>query len=49
MGIKLRERGIRNFVILEKSPEVGGTWHDNTYPGACCDVASVLYSYSFAP
>ncbi|MFT7286726.1 MAG: cation diffusion facilitator CzcD-associated flavoprotein CzcO [Halieaceae bacterium] len=49
MGIKLRERGIRDFLIIEKSPEVGGTWHDNTYPGACCDVASVLYSYSFAP
>lgn len=49
MGIKLRERGITNFVILEKSPQVGGTWYDNTYPGACCDVASVLYSYSFAP
>ncbi len=49
MGIKLLERGIRDFLILEKSPDVGGTWHDNTYPGACCDVPSVLYSYSFAP
>ena len=49
MGIKLRERGIENFLILEKSDQVGGTWHDNTYPGACCDVPSVLYSYSFAP
>jgi cation diffusion facilitator CzcD-associated flavoprotein CzcO len=49
MGIKLRERGIEDFLILEKSPDVGGTWHDNRYPGACCDVPSVLYSYSFAP
>lgn len=49
MGIKLRQRGIDDFVILEKSPDVGGTWHDNTYPGACCDVPSVLYSYSFEP
>ena len=49
MGIKLRERGIEDFLILEKSPDVGGTWHDNSYPGACCDVPSVLYSYSFAP
>ena len=49
MGIKLLERGIEDFLIIEKSPEVGGTWHDNTYPGACCDVPSVLYSYSFAP
>jgi cation diffusion facilitator CzcD-associated flavoprotein CzcO len=49
MGIKLRERGIDDFLILEKSPDIGGTWHDNNYPGACCDVPSVLYSYSFAP
>ncbi len=49
MGIQLRKRGIADFVILEKSPDVGGTWHDNTYPGACCDVPSVLYSYSFEP
>ena len=49
MGIALLRRGIRDFVILEKSPAVGGTWYDNSYPGACCDVPSVLYSYSFAP
>ncbi|WP_116367841.1 flavin-containing monooxygenase [Parahaliea mediterranea] len=49
MGIQLRERGIDDFVILEKSAGVGGTWYDNTYPGACCDVPSVLYSYSFEP
>ncbi len=49
MAIKLRQAGITDLVILEKSQGVGGTWHDNTYPGACCDVASVLYSYSFEP
>lgn len=49
MGIKLLDREIDNFLIIEKSPEVGGTWYDNSYPGACCDVASVLYSYSFEP
>jgi cation diffusion facilitator CzcD-associated flavoprotein CzcO len=47
MGIKLLEAGIRNFVILEKDHEVGGTWRDNSYPGAACDVQSHLYSYSF--
>ena len=47
MGIKLLEAGIRNFVILEKDCEVGGTWRDNSYPGAACDVQSHLYSYSF--
>jgi len=29
-------------------PEDSGTWHDNKYPGCCCDVWSQLYSYSFA-
>lgn len=27
----------KNFVILEKSGGVGGTWRDNKYPGCCCD------------
>ncbi len=49
MGIKLREAGIDDFLLLEKTDAVGGTWHDNTYPGACCDVASHLYSFSFEP
>ncbi len=49
MGIKLRQAGITNFLMLEKTEAVGGTWHDNTYPGACCDVASHLYSFSFEP
>jgi cation diffusion facilitator CzcD-associated flavoprotein CzcO len=48
MAIKLLEAGVRDFVILEKDNEVGGTWRDNTYPGAACDVQSHLYSYSFA-
>lgn len=47
MAIKLLEAGNKNFVILEKGSEVGGTWRDNTYPGAACDVQSHLYSYSF--
>jgi len=48
MGIKLLERGYRDFVILEKADSLGGTWRDNTYPGVACDVAAHLYSYSFA-
>jgi cation diffusion facilitator CzcD-associated flavoprotein CzcO len=48
MAIKLLERGERRFVVLEKGAEVGGTWRDNSYPGAECDVQSHLYSYSFA-
>ena len=26
---------------------MGGTWRDNRYPGAACDVPSALYSFSF--
>ncbi|MCF8257265.1 MAG: NAD(P)/FAD-dependent oxidoreductase [Flavobacteriales bacterium] len=49
MGIKLLEAGIQDFVILERSTQLGGTWRDNTYPGAACDVVSHLYSFSFEP
>ncbi|MCF6734002.1 NAD(P)/FAD-dependent oxidoreductase [Blastococcus sp. KM273129] len=49
MGITLRQRGETDFVLLERAGDVGGTWRDNTYPGAACDVQSHLYSYSFAP
>ena len=48
-AIRLLERGIRDFVILEKGERLGGTWRDNTYPGCACDVPSHLYSYSYAP
>src|SRR5215203_5732404 len=49
MAIKLDEAGERDFLVVERGPDVGGTWRDNTYPGAACDVPSQLYSYSFAP
>lgn len=45
----LREQGIRDIVVLERADAVGGTWRDNHYPGAACDVPSQLYSLSFAP
>lgn len=48
-GIKLLKSGIKDFLILEKSHEIGGVWRDNTYPGCECDIPSALYSYSFAP
>src|SRR5438128_3360814 len=49
MAIALKKAGIETFTIFEKSDGVGGTWRDNTYPGAGCDVPSHLYSFSFAP
>jgi cation diffusion facilitator CzcD-associated flavoprotein CzcO len=47
MAIRLKKAGIHSFTIFEKDAEVGGTWRDNAYPGAACDVASYLYSFSF--
>jgi cation diffusion facilitator CzcD-associated flavoprotein CzcO len=49
LGIKLKESGLNDFVILEKSDQVGGVWRQNCYPGAECDVPSHLYSFSFEP
>ena len=49
MGVKLREMGENDFVLLERADDVGGTWRDNTYPGCACDVPSHLYSFSFEP
>ena len=48
-GIKLEELGLSSFTILEKNPEPGGTWWQNSYPGCRVDTPSLLYSYSFAP
>ena len=48
MAIKLKEAGFQRFVVLEKGPEVGGVWRENTYPGAACDIPAELYSFSFA-
>ena len=48
-AIKLREAGVREIAILDRGDRVGGTWRENTYPGAACDVPSHLYSFSFAP
>ncbi|MBS1614012.1 MAG: NAD(P)/FAD-dependent oxidoreductase [Bacteroidetes bacterium] len=49
MAIKLKQAGFHNFVILERNKQLGGTWYDNHYPGAACDVQSHLYSFSFEP
>ncbi|MGZ5403096.1 MAG: flavin-containing monooxygenase [Nocardioides sp.] len=49
MAIKLQEDGETDFLVVERGSDVGGTWRDNTYPGAACDVPSQLYSFSFAP
>ena len=47
LAIRLRRAGIESFTILEQSDTLGGTWRDNCYPGAACDVPSILYCLSF--
>ena len=47
LAIRLKRAGIDSFTILEQSDTLGGTWRDNSYPGAACDVPSMLYCLSY--
>ena len=49
LAIRLKQVGIKDFLILEAERGVGGTWWLNRYPGCACDVQSHLYSLSFVP
>jgi 4-hydroxyacetophenone monooxygenase len=44
---RLEQAGV-DFLILEKNPDVGGTWFENQYPGCRVDNPNHNYSYSFA-
>jgi len=48
LAAKLDALGIP-FTVLEKNPEVGGTWLENRYPGCGVDTPNHFYSYAFAP
>ena len=48
MARALAKRAGLRFAVFEKADEAGGTWRDNRYPGAACDVPSHLYSLSDA-
>lgn len=47
-GVKLRQQELTDFLILERTTDVGGSWRDNDYPGIGIDVPSFTYQYSFA-
>jgi cation diffusion facilitator CzcD-associated flavoprotein CzcO len=47
LGIQLKKLGHESFTIFEKADRIGGTWRDNVYPGAACDVPSFAYCFSF--
>lgn len=44
----LQQKGIADFVILERAGDVGGTWRDNHYPGLAVDIPSLWYQFPFA-
>ena len=46
-AIQLRQAGVEDVLVLEKSAGAGGTWFNNRYPGLACDVTTDLYSFSF--
>jgi cation diffusion facilitator CzcD-associated flavoprotein CzcO len=48
-AIRLQKKGCEDFVILERSSELGGTWQANSYPGAEVDIPTSLYCISFIP
>lgn len=48
-AINLLKHGFSNFLILERRDFMGGTWCQNSYPGAAVDVPSPLYSISSEP
>lgn len=48
-AIRLKQDKLEDFVLLERSSDLGGTWRDNSYPGAEVDVPTGLYSISFVP
>ncbi|MDG1943286.1 MAG: NAD(P)/FAD-dependent oxidoreductase [Halioglobus sp.] len=47
-AVRLQEAGIP-FLVVDKNPEIGGTWYENTYPGCQVDSANHLYNYIFSP
>lgn len=46
MARALDAAGISRYCVLEQADAVGGTWRDNSYPGAACDVPGAIYSLS---
>lgn len=42
-AIGLQRRNFNDFVLLERSVDIGGTWQANSYPGAEVDVPTGLY------
>jgi len=48
-AIGLQKKNSNDFVLLERGSDIGGTWRDNSYPGAEVDIPTGLYSISYVP
>jgi len=48
-AIRLQKKNFNDFILLERSADIGGTWQANSYPGAEVDIPTALYSISFIP
>ncbi|MFE9975300.1 flavin-containing monooxygenase [Streptomyces hirsutus] len=46
-AIRLEQAGLP-YTVIDKNEAVGGTWHENTYPGCGVDTPVHLYSFAFA-
>jgi cyclohexanone monooxygenase len=42
-GARLRQAGVDNIRIIESGGDYGGVWYWNRYPGARCDIESLIY------
>ncbi|EUA67328.1 pyridine nucleotide-disulfide oxidoreductase family protein [Mycobacteroides abscessus subsp. bolletii 1513] len=47
-AIGLKRAGLTDFIILERSAGIGGTWYNNHYPDVAVDVPGIVYQFSFA-
>jgi len=48
-AIRLQKHNSEDFILLERESDIGGTWQNNSYPGAEVDIPTGLYSFSFIP
>ena len=42
-AVRLQKKHCNDFVLLERNPELGGTWQVNSYPGAEVDIPTSLF------
>ncbi|MGW4824288.1 flavin-containing monooxygenase [Streptomyces sp. NPDC004227] len=42
-GARLRQAGLDDVMLVDAAGDVGGVWYWNRYPGARCDVESLIY------